>query len=394
MKILVLNSGSSSIKFKLYQFPQESIIVSGSVEKIGEESALLHINSENEHLNEELGKSDHQKALETINTALISKGIIENLDEISAVGHRVVHGGEHFRDAVVIDEEVKSKIEENIPLAPLHNPANLKGIEVMESLLKSIPQVAVFDTAFHHTIEPSKYIYALPLDLYHDKKIRRYGFHGTSHDYLSKRASKLCNIDIDKFNVITLHLGNGASICAVKNGKSYDTSMGMTPLEGLVMGTRSGDIDPAIIFYLMREGYSAEDIENILNKKSGLKGLCGYNDMREIEQSISKGDKDALLAFDIFVDRIVKYIGSYALSMGRVDAIVFSGGIGEYSSAIREDVSKRIAALGVEIDESLNLAESGEDIFINSKKSIISLLRIKTDEELQIAKSTFLLTSP
>ncbi len=394
MKILVLNSGSSSIKFKLYQFPQESIIVSGSVEKIGEESALLHINSENEHLNEELGKSDHQKALEAINTALISKGIIENLDEISAVGHRVVHGGEHFRDAVVIDEEVKSKIEENIPLAPLHNPANLKGIEVMESLLKSIPQVAVFDTAFHHTIEPSKYIYALPLELYHNKKIRRYGFHGTSHDYLSTRASQLCNIDIDKFNVITLHLGNGASICAVKNGKSYDTSMGMTPLEGLVMGTRSGDIDPAIIFYMMREGYSAEDIENILNKKSGLKGLCGYNDMREIEQSISKGDKDALLAFDIFVDRIVKYIGSYALSMGRVDAIVFSGGIGEHSSAIREAVSKRIAALGVEIDESLNLAESGEDIFINSKKSIISLLRIKTDEELQIAKITFLLTSP
>ncbi len=392
MKILVLNSGSSSIKFKLYRFPQESVIVSGEVEKIGEDNALLHINLENESINEELGKSDHQKALKAITTALITKDIIKNIDEISAVGHRVVHGGEHFRDAVVIDEEVKSKIEENIALAPLHNPANLKGIKVMENLIKNIPQVAVFDTAFHQTIEPLRYIYALPKDLYTQKRVRRYGFHGTSHDYLSKTAAKMCKIEIDKFNVITLHLGNGASICAVKNGKSYDTSMGMTPLEGLVMGSRSGDIDPAIIFYLMREGYSAEDIESMLNKKSGLKGLCSHNDMREIEELISSGDKDAKLAFDIFVDRIVKYIGAYAVSMSRVDAIVFSGGIGENSISVRKAVSDRLKPLGVTIDDTLNLCDDKNNRFIHSKSSKISLIRIKTDEELQIAKSTYRLT--
>lgn len=389
MRILVLNSGSSSIKFKLYRFPQELEIIDGAIEKIGESSATMHINYNDEEIVEELGEIDHQRALEYINTTLLSKGIIDSMSDIDGVGHRVVHGGEHFRDAVIIDSSVKSKIKQNIPLAPLHNLANLKGIEVMESLLPDTPQIAVFDTAFHQTIEPSRYIYALPLELYQNKKIRRYGFHGTSHDYLSKRAAQMCGIDVDRFNVITLHLGNGASVCAIKNGKSYDTSMGMTPLEGLVMGTRSGDIDPAIIFYLMREGYSADSVEDILNKKSGLKGLCGYNDMREIERLISNGENSAKLAFEIFVNRVLKYIGAYALELGRVDAIVFSGGIGSNSPFVREEITKRLYPLGVEIDNNLNRDATKEDRFIQSKSSKIALLSISTDEELQIAKSAF-----
>ena len=389
MKILVLNSGSSSIKFKLYHFPKEIEISYGVIEKIGEDNAILHLNHNNKEIKKDLNKIEHQEALEYLYKNLISQGVIESIEEISAVGHRVVHGGEDFKDAVIIDSNVKSKIKQNIPLAPLHNPANLKGIEVMQTLLPKTPQVAVFDTAFHQTIEPDRYIYALPIELYQNKKIRRYGFHGTSHEYLSQRAAKMCSIDIDKFNAITLHLGNGASICAIKNGKSYDTSMGMTPLEGLVMGTRSGDIDPAIIFYLIKDGYSVDDVENILNKKSGLKGLCRYNDMRDIERLIFSGDDMAKLAFEIFVNRIIKYIGAYTLELGRVDAIVFSGGIGSNSLFVREEITKRLYPLQIKMDNTLNQDNTKGDRFIQSKDSKIALLCIYTDEELQIAKSTF-----
>ena len=387
MKILVLNAGSSSVKFKIYLFPHKRLLISGSVEKIKESISYLNIEINGVKKSIECSAKNHKEALENILNTLIENRVIENFSDIQGVGHRVVHGGEHFSNPVIINSEVKEKIRQMIPLAPLHNPANLEGIEVMESLTNT-PQVAVFDTAFHQSMPMKRYLYALPMELYRDESIRRYGFHGTSHSFVSKRASEILSIPYDKFNAISLHLGNGASVCAIEDGKSIDTSMGMTPLEGLVMGTRCGDIDPAITLYLINKGYSPQEIDTIYNKKSGLIGLADTNDMREIEELIDRGDKNAQLAFDIFIERVVKYIGAYYLMLQRVDAIIFTGGIGEHSVRVKEAVCERLKPLGIFYD-SKKILNSDDDFEFHSKESRVAILKIKTDEELEIANIVY-----
>jgi len=340
MKILVLNAGSSSLKCKLFSMPEGKVLYEKVVQNIGEKNSKI---------------ATHHDALASLEIAF---------DTLDALGHRVVHGGEFFSKSVVIDDEVVSKLQKLIPLAPLHNPANIEGIVTAQKRVPNTPQIAVFDTAFHATLEKKAYMYALPKELYDKHSIRRYGFHGTSHGYLTKEAAKLLHKNVEEVNLITLHLGNGASVCAVKNGKSIDTSMGFTPLEGLVMGTRSGDIDPAIVFYLENElGMSSAEVDTLLNKKSGLVGLCGENDVRTITQ---REDFDATLAIEIMVRRIQKYIGAYMVLLeGDVDAIIFSGGIGEHSEIIREMIMNN-------------------KMLANLKKLVIC-----TDEELAIAQECY-----
>lgn len=337
MKIAVINSGSSSLKFKLFEMDTKEVLKSILVENIGE----LDSNIKN-----------HHEALESIDI---------DFSSIDAIGHRVVHGGESFKESTLIDENVIDKIKELIPLAPLHNPANLEGIIVCKNHVPNIPQIAVFDTVFHATIEKEAYLYALPYEMYEKYKIRRYGFHGTSHSFVAKESAKVLNKDLKELNLITLHLGNGASACAIENGKSIDTSMGFTPLEGLVMGSRCGDIDPAIVIYMQRElGMSSDEVDKLLNKESGLLGICENNDVRKI---IESRDEKSNLAIDMMVRRIQKYIGSYMALLGYVDAIVFTGGIGENSEYIRERVLesilfKNIKVLVIKTDEELEIAES------------------------------------
>jgi len=364
VKIAVINSGSSSLKFKLFEMQTQEVLKSVLIEHIGEEGGEF---------------KNHHDALDSLDV---------DFSSLDAIGHRVVHGGETLTSACVITSEVLKTIESLIPLAPLHNPANLEGIVVAKKRASNILQVAVFDTAFHSTMPKEAYLYALPLSLYEKYNIRRYGFHGTSHSYIMKKAAKKLGKKVRDVNLITLHLGNGASICAIKNGKSIDTSMGLTPLEGLVMGTRCGDIDPAIIFYLARSlNLDIKELDNILNKKSGLKGLCGTNDMREVEQRIKKADKKAELAFEIFCYRIRKYIGAYTVAIGRVDALVFTGGIGEHSSKVREKVCSGLEeSLGIKLD---TIANSKDSTVISKKSSKIKLFVIATNEELEIAKQTY-----
>jgi len=344
VRVLVVNAGSSSLKYKLFETETSAVLESGVIENIGEENAIF---------------SSHHEALESINI---------DFSTIDAVGHRVVHGGEEFSKSVLIDEHVERSIESLIPLAPLHNPANLEGIKLLKQKLKGTPQVAVFDTAFHSTMPKEAYLYALPIELYDKHTIRRYGFHGTSHSFVLKKTAKILKKEKSSLNIITLHLGNGASICAIKNGKSIDTSMGFTPLEGLVMGSRSGDIDPAIVLYMQRElGLSVEEVDRILNKKSGLIGICHENDVRKIIKSKSENSK---LALKMMIRRIQKYIGSYIALLGDVDALVFTGGIGENSSYIRDEVlsSKLFENLHVEViktDEELEIAHEILSIMSN-----------------------------
>ncbi len=334
MKIAVINSGSSSLKFKLFEIPSEKVLCSKVVEHIGEKDSLIQ---------------NHFEAIECLHV---------NFTEIDAVGHRVVHGGERFRNSVLIDDEVIEAIKDLIPLAPLHNPANLEGIRVVRQKAPNIPQIAVFDTAFHATLPKEAFVYALPYAMYEKRQIRRYGFHGTSHAYLLQKAAQLLTKDVAKTNIITLHLGNGASACAIKNGKSCDTSMGFTPLEGLVMGSRCGDIDPAIVLYLQNElDFNSDKVNTLLNKESGLLGLCGENDVRNIEK---RKDDKAKLALDIMVRRIQKYIGAYMVVLENVDAIIFSGGIGENSHYVRESVMnnkilKNIRSFVIKTDEELQI---------------------------------------
>ncbi len=390
MKILVLNSGSSSIKFQLFRMEDEESICGGIIEQIGEELGHVKFDYAGKSISKELKIDSHQEGIEILESLLIDSKVIKSFDEIGAVGHRVVHGGEYFSKPVIIDKDVIKKIEEISSLAPLHNPVNLMGIKAIASLSPHIKQVAVFDTAFHQSIPKYAYTYALPYSFYRKNFVRRYGFHGTSHYYVSKMGAKVLNKSPEDCNFITLHLGNGASACAVKNGKSVDTSMGLTPLEGLVMGTRSGDIDPAIIFYISRElGLEISELDNILNKKSGLKGICGTNDLREVEKRVKEGDKLAELALEIFCYRIKKYIGSYFAILGRVDAVIFTGGIGEHSKLVREKVCKNLfETFSMEIDPEKN---SQNATFINSNRSKVKLLVIPTNEELEIAKQTFTL---
>jgi acetate kinase len=394
MKILVINSGSSSIKYRLFNMMDKTVLATGLLEQIGESVSRLTYRSRDTQGNmREISKTqsieNHQAGFQLIYSVLKETGAVGDMEELSGIGHRVVHGGEKFREPVSIHPEVIETIRRLIPLAPLHNPANLLGIEVALASARNVPQVAVFDTAFHQSIPPHAFRYALPQDLYADHGVRRYGFHGTSHLYVAKQAAKHLEQSLTSLNLITLHLGNGASVTAIKAGKSADTSMGMTPLEGLIMGTRSGDIDPAIIFYLGRQvGYSPQEIESMLNKQSGLKGICGFNDMREIDQLAANGNKAARLAINMYCYRIKKYIGAYYAAMGQVDALVFTGGIGENAADIRSQCCGGLSQLGIDIDDKKNRQKTGKILEIQSQKGAVRLLVIPTNEELEIAEQT------
>jgi acetate kinase len=370
MKILVLNAGSSSIKYQVFGMENQQVLVGGLVDRIGEAGSDM---------------ASHHDALEQIIRHLQAAGITG----IDAIGHRVVHGGEHFKEPVLIDTDVVAAIRDMISLAPLHNPANLEGIEVAQSLFPGIPQVAVFDTAFHQTMPPVAFRYALPTALYHDYRVRRYGFHGTSHQYVVHQAADYLQRDLSSLNLITLHLGNGCSATAIAGGQSVDTSMGMTPLEGLVMGTRCGDIDPALHFYLQRSmGLSPPDLERLLNKHSGLKGLCGVGDMREVQNRADAGGAEAQLAEALFAYRVKKYLGAYFAVLGQVDAIVFTGGIGEHSARIREQVCANLQGLGIGFDAARNNSPRTGILAFQQESSRVALLVIPTNEELAIARST------
>jgi len=396
MKILVINTGSSSIKYQLFDMDRQKILASGMAEKIGEDrGSLIHKrildNGEEVKKVEEGRIADHHEGLNLIVDLLVDPehGVIQDKSEISAVGHRVVHGGETFRSPTIIDEKVIAAIEENIPLAPLHNPSNLMGIEVARKIFPGSPQVAVFDTAFHQTIPMESFLYAIPFELYEKHRIRRYGFHGTSHAYVTERAAAYLGRPLDDLNLITIHLGNGASMAAIKKGRSVDTTMGMTPLAGLVMGTRSGDVDPALPFFLAEHlGMSIEEIDDLLNKDSGLKGICGSNDMREVIAKKDSGDKRAKIALELYCQRIKKYIGAYFAVLESLDVLIFTAGIGENSPYIREKCCRGLNRLGIEIDAGRN-KEAREGIReISSPESKVKILVVPTSEELEIAEET------
>ncbi len=386
MKILVLNSGSSSIKFQLFDAKTNNSLVSGIIEQIGEKISHAKIKFEGGELEKSISIANHKIGLEIMNSLLIESKIIKDLCELDGIGHRVVHGGEEFSKPIIIDKNVIAQIEKLIPLAPLHNPANLEGIKSSIEHCPNVPQVAVFDTAFHASIPPHAYMYALPYETYEKNGVRRYGFHGTSHHFIAKEAAKYLGIALKDLNAITLHLGNGASMSAIRNGNSIDTSMGLTPLEGLIMGTRCGDIDPAIIFYLSRvEGLSIDELDNMLNKKSGLKGICGNNDMREVGEMAQNEDEKAKLALEMFNYRIKKYIGSYSAVLGRVDCLVFTGGIGENDIKVRENSCSDLENIGISLDLKANNQRAKEILEISKIDSKVKVLVIPTNEELEIA---------
>ena len=392
MKVLVINAGSSSVKYQLYQMPEEKVLAKGNLERIGEEMSRLSHAYDGQTYTVDTKVTDHDVAMELILQTLVDAkmGVIKDISEIDAVGHRVVHGGEEFTGSVVITGEVVESIERFADLAPLHNPPNLVGIKAAQHNLPKAVQVAYFDTAFHATIPQVAYLYALPYELYEKYRVRRYGFHGTSHRYVARRAAELLGKDKYDVNVITCHLGNGCSITAVKNGRSVDTSMGLTPLEGVVMGTRSGDFDPAILFYLSDKGYSIKELNAICNKKSGLLGISGRsNDMRNLRELAGGGDERAQLAIDIFGYRIKKYIGAYTAVLGRVDAVVFTGGIGENGPDIRATICSEQSQIGIEIDPARNAATFRKEGLISTDDSRVKVFVIPTDEEVAIAKDTY-----
>jgi acetate kinase len=388
MKVLILNSGSSSIKFQLIRMEDESLLAKGIVEKIGSSDAIVTYQPEGKNKIREIREvKNHEVAIEMVLSLLLHPqlGVIQDKGEIDGIGHRIVHGGEDFSDSVLITEKVKASIRKCIQFAPLHNPHNLKGVEACEALLPGIPQIGVFDTAFHQTIPPKAFIYGLPYTLYKKLRIRRYGFHGTSHCYVAHRAAEFLKTPIEDLKIITCHLGNGASITAVDGGRSIDTTMGFTPLEGLVMGTRCGSIDPALIPYIMeREKLGTKEIDSIMNKNSGMLGLTETsNDMREIEQEAARGSERHRLAIEIYCYSIKKYIGSYIAAMGRVDAIVFTGGIGENSRLVRQIVTKDMTDIGIAIDPEKN--EHNEHDLSAGR---VKILVMPTNEELAIARDT------
>jgi acetate kinase len=393
MKILVLNCGSSSVKYRLLDLENNKVLGSGGVEKIGMKGSLLkHIRQDNQIIILEGEVLEHQTAIEYILGVLTSAkhGCIKSLEEIDAVGHRVVHGAEKFNSSVLITDEVIKKIEECIDIAPLHNPPNLAGINAIGELLPTVPQVAVFDTAFHQTMPEYAYMYAIPYSLYTKYGIRRYGFHGTSHRYVSHRACEFLNMDYEQTKIITVHLGNGASITAIENGKSVDTSMGFTPLEGLMMGTRSGDVDLGIATFLMeKEMIGPSALSTLFNKHSGVLGVSGISsDMRDIETAIANGNERAKLALDMYEYRIKKYIGAYAAALNGVDLIVFTGGIGENQAKTRQNIMKGLTYLGVDVDEKANAEARGKEALISSAESRVKVAVIPTDEEFMIASDT------
>lgn len=388
MKILILNSGSSSIKCQY--FIDQVSVASVLVERIGEDKSHSELRYNGARLTKSDAIPDHQHALKQIFSILSQSGALDSIEKLDAVGHRVVHGGSAFEEPTLITPEVIETIRSLIPLAPLHNPANLAGIEAMYAERPTLPQVAVFDTAFHQSMPEYAYLYPIPLHLSQQSGIRRYGFHGTSHAYVAKKAAKIIGEGFSSLNLITLHLGNGASATAIKAGKSIDTSMGLTPLEGLMMGTRSGDIDPAIIPFLAHNhNMDIDAIDTMLNKESGLKGICGTNDMREVISRAEQNDSPGMLALEMYTYRIKKYIGAYSAVLGHVDAIVFTGGIGEHAAKIREMVCEGMeSSIGLKIDPEKNRNQSKENRSIHDTKSRIRLFVIHTDEELEIVLQT------
>lgn len=392
MNVLVINCGSSSLKYQLINMDDESVLAKGLVERIGiEGSVLKHEKAgQGKIVIEEVMKS-HKDAINLVLKALVDPehGAVKSLNEVDAVGHRVVHGGEKFADSVLIDDEVIKAMKECIDLAPLHNPPNIIGIEACKELLPNVPMVGVFDTAFHQTMPAESYIYPLPYELYKEQGIRRYGFHGTSHKYVSERVAALLGKNLEGTKIITCHLGNGASLTAIKDGKSFDTSMGMTPLEGLVMGTRCGDIDPAIVTFLMnKDNMTADQVDNLMNKKSGVLGISGVSsDFRDIEVAAAEGNKRAQLALDKFAYTVKKYIGSYAAAMGGLDVLVFTAGLGENSAPARMQVCEGLEFLGVQIDEVKNNVR-GKEAEISKGGSKVKVYVIPTNEELMIARDT------
>jgi len=391
MRVLVINCGSSSIKYQLFQMEGERLLAKGIVEKIGEEVSVVSHTADGHQVRYEAKVPNHEEAFSHIRKALMEgeAAVISSPEDIDAIGHRVVHGGEAFVESTLITDEVIAVLEEFSPLAPLHNPPNLVGIRVADKVFPGRPHVAVFDTAFHQTMPPTSYLYALPYELYEKARIRRYGFHGTSHRFVSQRAAEILGKPLDAFNCITCHLGNGCSMAAVRGGKCVDTSMGLTPLEGLVMGTRSGDIDPAIIFHLAREeGFSLDQIDKLLNKKSGLLGVSGLsNDCRTLLEAAPSNQR-ARLALDIFCYRLRKYVGAYLAVLGHTDAVVLTGGIGENSAPIRAMALEGLEELGIELDPQANEAAAGREATISTTTSRIAILVVPTNEELMIARDT------
>jgi acetate kinase len=399
-KVLVLNSGSSSIKYQLFLADGWRVLASGSVTRIGEAQSELKgrwvgLDGETDSCHLTLPVADHREGLERIVARLRESAVLADVAELGAVGHRVVHGGEVFQRPTRIDDRVVEVIREMIPLAPLHNPANLAGIEVARALFPAVAQVAVFDTAFHQTMPAEAYRYALPEDLYREHRVRRYGFHGTSHHYVAKRAAAFLDKPLADCNLITLHLGNGASATAIRAGCSVDTSMGLTPLEGLVMGTRCGDIDPAIHFYLAEHlGLDNAALDDLFNRRSGLLGLCGVNDMREIQQRVLAGDAPAELAVGVFCHRLRKYLGAYYAELGRVDALVFTGGIGENDAEIRARTCAGLEGLGIALDAAVNRAPGSGERAVSGANSRVAVLVIPTNEELEIARQALAAVAP
>ncbi|SNR77815.1 acetate kinase [Humidesulfovibrio mexicanus] len=402
MNVLVINSGSSSIKYQLLDMRTETVLCSGAVERIGEETGVLtHKAAPGTEREEKVTLSqpiaDHEAGMHLVIDLIVhpERGVVKSLDEIEAIGHRIVQGGDIFNASCVVDDRVVDELTKLIPLGPVHNPGHLAGIRVARHLFPKVPQVTVFDTVFHQTMPPRAYMYALPYELYEELKVRRYGFHGTSHSYVSKEAARFLGKAPEETNLITVHLGNGSSMCAVQGGKSVDTSMGLTPLEGLIMGTRCGDADLAIYPLLGAEkGLSIAEINELTNKQSGFKGICGKNDMRDIHEAVAQGDARARLALDMFGYRNRKYIGSYLAVLGRVDAIVFTAGIGENDPVARELSCRGLEHLGIKLDPERNLAPERGARDISAPQSPVRVLVVPTNEELEIARQTAEVLAP
>lgn len=391
MKVLVINCGSSSLKFQLIHSEDDSVLAKGLCERIGDTgSRLVYTGKDDNQDIIERDMPDHTSAVKLVIEALTGEhGVIAGLDDVDAVGHRIVHGGERFSKSVLINDEVIKAIEECNDLAPLHNPANLIGIRACRELMPDTKMVAVFDTAFHQTMPSKAYLYGLPYEYYENYKVRRYGFHGTSHSFVSKKVAEILGRPYEQLRTIVCHLGNGASICAVKNGKSVDTSMGLTPLEGLIMGTRSGSIDPAIVEFIAdKENKNIKEVMDILNKKSGVLGLSGIgSDFRDIMSAMEQGDERAGMTIEAYCYQVVKYIGAYVAAMNGVDAIAFTAGLGENNAAIRKEICSYLGYLGIEIDDKEN-EKRGEDVVISTAESKVKVLVVPTNEELKIARET------
>ena len=392
MNILVLNCGSSSVKYKLIEIKANKVLAEGGIEKNGLPDAFIKFKFGNEKIQQDLDINDHVGAIKSILDNLTSKeyGCIKDFKEIDAVGHRVEHGGEKFNKSVLINDEVIAKIKECYGIAPLHNPVNMAGIDAINEVLPEVPQVGVFDTAFHQTMPAKSYMYALPYKYYAEDGVRRYGFHGTSHRYVSQRVCEFLGVEPKGKKIITCHVGNGGSITAVKDGKSVDTSMGLPPPEGLMMGTRCGDVDPgALIFLMDKHNLSSKDMLNMVNKESGLAGISGVSsDMREITAAAKQGNEKAILSLEMYEQRITKYVGAFAAEMGGVDIIVFTGGVGEHQSSTRANVCNPLRFMGVEIDDAANDANNGDEGIISTPNSAVKVVVIPTDEEYMIAKDT------